>query len=112
MKKITTAVFAAGLVLSATACTATTQLSTAETCERVQTVLANPGNNVGKTGATQLANQIRPIETVASDELKTALASIIEYTDEASKAEPDEDVLTGLSEAYAEATSTFTASCS
>lgn len=112
MKKITTAVLTAGLLLSVSACATTTQLSTQETCERVQAVLANPGNNVGKTGATQLANQIRPIESVASDELKPALASIIEYTDEASKAEPDEDVLTELSESYAEATSTFSASCS
>lgn len=112
MKKITTAVLAAGLLLGTSACTATTQLSTAETCERVQAVLANPGNKVGKTGATQLANQIRPIEAVASDDLKPALASIVEYTDEASKAEPNEDVLTELSEAYGEATTTFTESCS
>ena len=70
MKKFTTALFAAGLVVSATACTASNQLSTAETCERIQSVVSNPANNAGKTGMNRLANQIRPIEAVASDELK------------------------------------------
>jgi hypothetical protein len=90
MKKLATALIAAGLVLTASACTAPTKLTTAETCERVQVVLSNPANNAGKTGLVRLANQIRPIEAVASDDLKPALGSFIEYADEASKENPDE----------------------
>lgn len=93
MKKLTTALIAAGLVLSASACTAPTKLSTTETCERVQVVLSNPANNVGKTGLVRLANQIRPIEAVAADELKPALGSFIQYADEASKESPDQGKL-------------------
>ncbi len=90
MKKLATALIAAGLVLTASACTTPTKLSNAETCERVQVVLSNPSNNAGKTGLVRLANQIRPIEAVASDDLKPALGSFIEYADEASKETPDE----------------------
>lgn len=93
MKKFTTALIAAGLVLSASACTTPTKLSTSETCERVQVVLSNPANNAGKTGLVRLANQIRPIEAVASDDLKPALGSLLKYADEASKEAPDEDKL-------------------
>ena len=88
MKKLATALIAAGLVLSASACTTPTKLSNPETCERVKVVLSNPANNAGKTGLVRLANQIRPIEAVASDDLKPALGSIIEYTDESSKEDP------------------------
>ena len=91
MKKFATALIAAGLVLSASACTTPTKLSTAETCERVQVVLSNPGaSNPSKTSLVRLANQLRPIEAVSSDELKPALGSYIEYADEASKETPDE----------------------
>lgn len=91
MKKLATALIAAGLVLSASACTAPTKLSTTQTCERIQVVLSNPSNGGGqtKTGLVRLANQIRPIEAVASDDLKPALGSLIEYADEASKENPD-----------------------
>ncbi len=92
MKKLATALIAAGLVLSASACTAPTTLSTKETCERVQVVLSNPSNGGGqtKTGLLRLANQLRPIEAVASEDLKPALGSLLEYADEASKETPDE----------------------
>ena len=89
MKKLTTALLAAGLLLSASACSSP-QLSTAETCDRVRTVVSSPTGNMGKTGMIKLANQIRPIEAVASDDLKPALGSFIEYADEASKETPDE----------------------
>jgi hypothetical protein len=93
MKKFATALIAAGLVLSASACTAPTKLSTKETCERVQVVISNPSNGGGqtKTGLVRLANQLRPIEAVASDDLKPALGSLLEYADEASKETPDQD---------------------
>ena len=112
MKKFTTALFAAGLVVSATACTASNQLSTAETCERIQSVVSNPANNAGKTGMNRLANQIRPIEAVASDDLKPALQSILEFTDEQAKETPDEAKLAELQPGYEEAGSTYSRFCS
>ncbi len=112
MKKLTTALLAAGLVLSATACTASNQLSTAETCERIQSVVSNPANNAGKTGMNRLANQIRPIHAVASDDLKPALQSILEYTDEQAKEAPDEAKLSELQAGYEQAGSTYSQFCS
>ena len=112
MKKFATALFAAGLVASATACSATHQLSTAETCERIQAVVSNPANNAGKTGMNNLANQIRPIHEVASDDLKPALESIIEYTDEQAKETPDEAKIAELQAGYEEAGTTYQKFCS
>jgi hypothetical protein len=112
MKKFATALIAAGLVVSATACTTSNQLTTAETCERIQSVVSNPANNAGKTGMNRLANQIRPIHAVASDDLKGALESIIEYTDEQAKETPDEDKLAELTADYEEAGSTYSQFCS
>ncbi|UZX01500.1 hypothetical protein F8G81_01840 [Arthrobacter sp. CDRTa11] len=110
MKKLTTALLATGLVLSASACTASTQLSTPETCDRIKSVVANPP--VGKSGMTRMANQFRPIEVVASDDLKSALQSIIEYTDESAKETPDEEKLSGLQADYEAAGGTFSKFCS
>ena len=112
MKKFATVLFAAGLVASATACSASHQLSTAETCERIQSVVSNPANSAGKTGMNRLANQIRPINAVPSDDLKPALASIIEYTDEQAKETPDEAKLAELQADYEEAGSTYSEFCS
>jgi hypothetical protein len=112
MKILATVLVAAGLVFSASACTAPTKLSTAETCDRVKAVLSNPANNIGKSGLTRLANQIRPIEVVASDELKPALGSIIEFTDESAKETPDEAKLSGMEPAYQNAGTAFTQFCS
>jgi hypothetical protein len=112
MKKLATALIAAGLVVSATACNASNQLSTAETCERIQTVVSNPANNAGKTGMNRLANQIRPIHAVASDDLKPALASILAYTDEQAKETPDEATLTELQAGYEQAGNTYSQFCS
>jgi hypothetical protein len=112
MKKFATALFAAGLVVSATACSTSHQLSTAETCERIQAVVSSPANNAGKTGMNRLANQIRPIHAVASDDLKPALASILEYTDEQAKETPDEAKLSELQAGYEQAGSTYSQFCS
>lgn len=112
MKKLATALIAAGLVVSATACTASNQLTTAETCERIQSVVSNPANNAGKTGMNRLANQIRPIHEVASDDLKPALESILEYTDEQAKETPDEARIAELQAGYEEAGSTYQKFCS
>lgn len=112
MKKFATALIASGLVVSATACTASNQLTTAETCERIQSVVSNPANNAGKTGMNRLANQIRPIHAVASDDLKGALASILEYTDEQAKETPDEAKLGELQSGYEKAGATYSQFCS
>jgi hypothetical protein len=112
MKKLATALIAAGLVASATACTASNQLTTAETCERIQSVVSSPANNAGKTGMNRLANQIRPIHAVASDDLKGALASILAYTDEQAKETPDEAKLGELQPGYEKAGATYTEFCS
>ena len=47
MKKLTTALLAAGFVLSASAC-ASPQLTTAETCDRIKIVVSNPTNSRGQ----------------------------------------------------------------
>ncbi|TLM82645.1 hypothetical protein FDW83_11865 [Pseudarthrobacter sp. NamE2] len=112
MKKLATALLAAGLLASATACSESHQLSTAETCERIQSVVSNPANNAGKTGMNRLANQIRPIHAVASDDLKPALASILEYTDEQAKESPDEAKLAELQAGYQQAGNTYSQFCS
>lgn len=112
MKKLATALIAAGLLLSASACTTPIKLSTSETCDRVKAVLSTPANNVGKSGLVRLANQIRPIEVVASDDLKSALDSIIKYTDESAKETPDEAKLADMAPGYQEAGSAFTKFCS
>jgi hypothetical protein len=66
---------------------------------------------VGKTGMTRLANQIRPIEAVSSDELRPALQAILEYTDESAKEAPDEAKLTELKTGYEQAGSTYSRFC-
>lgn len=111
MKKLTTALLAAGLLLSASACSSP-QLSTAETCDRVRTVVSSPTGNMGKTGMIKLANQIRPIEAVASDDLKPALRAILDYADESVKEHPDSAKLNELSDAYQNAGSTYSQFCS
>jgi hypothetical protein len=112
MKKLATALIAAGLVLSASACTAPTKLSTTETCDRVKAVVSNPATSAGKPGLIRLANQIRPIEVVASDDLKPALGSIIAYTDEAAKETPDAGKLAGMQSGYNDASTAFQKFCS
>lgn len=112
MKKLTTALLASGLVLSASACVAHPQLTTAETCERIRLVVSSPTASMGKTGMIRLANQIRAIEPVASDDLKSALESILEYTDEAVKDEPDAGKLSELQDEYDQAGSTYGKFCS
>lgn len=112
MKKLATVLFAAGLLASATACSASQQLSTTETCERIQSVVSNPANGAGKTGMNRLANQIRPIHEVASDDLKPALESILAYTDEQAKETPDEARIAELQAGYEEAGSTYQKFCS
>jgi hypothetical protein len=110
MKKITTALLAAGLLFSATAC-AEQQLTTAETCDRINAVISSPSGSAGKTGMTRLANAIRPIEAVSSNDLKPALHAIVSYADEAAKDEPDSEKLAGLRAEYENAGSTYTQFC-
>jgi hypothetical protein len=94
MKKLTTALIAAGLTLSASACVSHPQLTTAETCERITSVMSSPPG--GKTGMISLANQIRTIEPVSSDDMKSTVQNLLDYADESAKATPDAQRLTEL----------------
>jgi hypothetical protein len=111
MKKLTTALLAAGIIISASACSAPAKLTTEETCERIRIVGSDPSANVGKTGMIILANRIRPILAGASDELKPAVQAILDYTDESAKETPDEEKLTQLQEEYQKASTTFGQLC-
>ena len=87
MKKLTTALLAAALILSASACVAHPQLTNAETCQRIREIVSNPP--ASKTGAVNLANQIRTVGPVASDDLKTTVQALVELMDESAKESPD-----------------------
>lgn len=102
MKKLTTVLIAAGLLASASACSAP-QLTTAETCDRVGVAVASLPSNASKTATTRVANAIRPLESVASDDMKPVVKAILEYSDELVKETPDENKMGELSAAYQEA---------
>ena len=112
MKKLITALLAAGLLLSASACGEPTKLSTADTCDRIKAVVSSPANSIGKAGMIRLANQIRPIEAVSSEDLKSALKAIVDYTDEAAKENPDPAKLADLKAGYEQAGTTYSKFCS
>ncbi|HET6242062.1 MAG TPA: hypothetical protein VFD99_08765 [Arthrobacter sp.] len=101
MKKTLTVLIAAGALLGAAACSAPS-LSNEETCARIQNVSA-PKSGTDKTGMIRLANQIRPIEATASDELKAPLQSIVNYLDESTKEHRDDAKLQGLQAEYTSA---------
>ncbi|UKA58212.1 hypothetical protein [Arthrobacter sp. FW306-2-2C-D06B] len=111
MKKITTTLLAAGLLLSASACSAPQQLSTADTCSRVKTVISNPTNTTDKTGTIRVANQLRPIEVVSSDELKPTLKTLVDYLDESSKDKPDTAKLDAMKNDYQNAGTNYGKYC-
>ncbi len=110
MKKLTTVLLAAGLLVSASACTAP-KLSTKETCERLNLVVSSPGGT-GKAALNRIANALRPLEAVASDELRPSLKALLEYADESAKQNPDEAKLGGLTEEYQKAGAKFSQLCS
>lgn len=113
MKKLTTAVvLATGLLISASACAAPTKLTTPQTCDRIKDVVSTATGNIGKIGLNRLANQIRPIEAVASDDLKPSLRVILDYTDESAKDNPDSGKLNALKTDYEQAGSTYSKFCS
>lgn len=109
MKKLTTVLLAAGLLVSASACTAP-KLTTQETCERLNLVVSSPGGS-GKASMNRIANALRPIEAVASDELQPSLEALLSFADESAKEHPDEDKLQGLTEEYQKAGATFSQVC-
>ncbi|MBT2586772.1 hypothetical protein [Arthrobacter sp. ISL-95] len=88
MKKLTTVLIAAGLIASASACSAQQQLTTAETCDRVGVAAAGIPQNASQTATIRVANAIRPIESVASTDMKPVVSAILEYLDEQAKEEP------------------------
>lgn len=110
MKKLITALLAAGLLVSASACAAP-KLTTAETCDRINFVVSSPKGPSGKTGMIWLANAIRPIEAVSSDDLKPALQAILDYADESVKDNPDSAKLAALKAEYEKAGKTYSTLC-
>ncbi|MBT2593891.1 hypothetical protein [Arthrobacter sp. ISL-72] len=111
MKKLTTALLAAGLILSASACSAPAQLTTAETCDRLKIVVSDPSASAGRTGMVILGNKLRPIVAGASDELKPAVQAILDYADESAKESPDAAKVAQLQADYQKAGATFGQLC-
>ncbi len=103
MKKLTTALLAAGLIISASACSAPAQLTTEQTCDRIKIVVTNPSASAGKTGMNILANKLRPIIGGASDELKPSVKAIVAWADESAKESPDDEKLKALTADYQKA---------
>ncbi|MET3367581.1 UNVERIFIED_CONTAM: hypothetical protein ABIE34_000807 [Jeotgalibacillus campisalis] len=111
MKKLTTVLIAAGLIASASACSAQQQLTTAETCDRVGVAAASIPQNPSQTASNRAANAIRPIEPVASTEMKPVVTAILEYLDEQAKEEPNEAKMGELTSAFQEAGAKFGELC-
>jgi hypothetical protein len=112
MKKLTTVLIAAGLLVSASACSAQQQLTTKETCDRVNVAAAGGiSQNPSRTLSTRAANAVRPIESVASDEMKPVVTAILEYLDEQSKENPNEERMGELTTAFQEAGARFGQLC-
>ncbi|MEQ4518033.1 hypothetical protein ABLI39_01540 [Pseudarthrobacter sp. B907] len=110
MKKILTVLIAAGTLLGAAACSAP-KMTSEETCARIKTITASPTSSSDKFGMTRLANQIRPIEATASEELQAPLQSIVDYLDESAKKDPDSAKLEELKAKYTSAGQTFSQAC-
>ncbi len=110
MKKTLTVLIAAAALLGAAGCSAP-QLSSEETCARINSVAAGQPASSDKYGTIRFANQIRPIAASASDELKGPLEDIIAYLDESTTDHPDADKLADLQSKYAAAGQTYTAVC-
>ncbi|MFJ4027864.1 hypothetical protein ACIPWF_11255 [Paenarthrobacter sp. NPDC089989] len=110
MKKLTTVLIAAGLLASASACSAP-QLTTAQTCDRMTAAVSGLGQDTNKTAANRVANAIRPIEGVASDDMKPVVVSVLDYLDEQAKEEPTDEAakaerakkMEGLTQSFQEA---------
>ena len=111
MKKTLTVLIVAGTLLGAAACTATPQLTNEETCARVKTVVSAQSASSDKAGMNKVANQLRPIEAAASDDLQDPLQTIIEYFDEAAKPKPDTAKLDTMKADYAAAGQTYSKVC-
>lgn len=104
MKKTLTVLIAAGALLGAAGCTAAPQqLSNEETCARVKTVVSAQTATSDKAGMNRIANQLRPIAVVASEDLRAPLKTIIEYFDESAKPSPDSAKLEDMKAEYATA---------
>lgn len=111
MKKILTVLIAAGALLGAAGCSPAPKLSNADTCSRVKTVVSSPTATSDKAGMSRLANQLRPIEAVASDDLKAPLKAIIDFFDESAKDSPDTAKIEGLKASYSAAGQTYSTAC-
>ena len=111
MKKTLTVLIAAGALLGAAGCSASPQLSNAETCARVKTVVSAQSATSDKAGMTRVANQLRPIKAAASEDLQAPLQTIIEYFDESAKPDPDTAKLANMKAGYTQAGQTYGQIC-
>ncbi|QYF89805.1 hypothetical protein [Arthrobacter sp. PAMC25284] len=111
MKKTLTVLIAAAALIGAAGCSAP-QLSSEETCARINSVAAGQPASSDKYGTIRFANQIRPIAASSSDELKAPLQDILAYLDESTRDNPDAATLAELQARYAAAGQTYTAVCS
>ena len=111
MKKTLTVLIAAGALLGAAGCSSTPQLTNEETCARIKTITASPTSGSDKFGMTRLANQIRPIEATASEELQAPLQSILDYLDESAKKDSDAAKLDELKAKYTAAGQSLSQTC-
>jgi hypothetical protein len=110
MKKTLTVLIAAGTLLGAAACSAP-KMTNEETCARIKTITASPTSGSDKFGMTRLANQIRPIEATASEELQAPLQSILDYLDESAKKNTDAAKLEELKAKYTAAGQSLSQTC-
>jgi hypothetical protein len=111
MKKTLTVLIAAGALLGAAGCAASPQLTNAETCARVKTVVSAQSATSDQAGMARVANQLRPIKAVASDDLKGPLQTIIEYFDESAKPNPDSAKLEAMKNDYTAAGQSYGKIC-
>ncbi len=110
MKKTLTVLIAAGALLGAAGCSAP-QLTSEETCARINSVAAGQPAASDKYGTIRFANQIRPIAAVSSDELKAPLQDILAYLDASTSDHADADKLADLQAKYASAGQVYSSVC-
>ncbi|WP_427171378.1 hypothetical protein [Arthrobacter sp. 92] len=111
MKKTLTILIAAGTLLTAAGCSPAPQMSNAETCARIKTIVSSPTAGSDKPGMIRLANQLRPVEVTSSNDLKDPLKSVIAYLDESTKENPDSAKVDDLKAKYTDAGQKFGAVC-
>jgi hypothetical protein len=112
-QKLAIVVLAAGLLFGATGCTPA--MSTAETCDKMKTVvlgnLSMFGSGIDKARKTGMIDQLKPMEATESPELRAMVTDTIEYLQESVKDNPDSSKVSELSARANKSASAFTKIC-